>query len=404
MKRKVALLALAVLVLATVPITGAFGQTAAFTVEMGLEVPHGFSTRVLAPIDHDTPTLNVTTNDVVDLFGGGVVLAEGKSPQEWHSENTQELDSPFGLVLSDPDADLEGVNSDYRFNVMALDTPTDPDCGATADDACVIDGSSVFNGGNRFDGPAEGHFFVRIAATPNTTLWVTSPFNVNRLSALKINVVATGADTQAEIDGAAADIRALETDAAKALHAKLSVTSTKHRTASGQVVHDAYAGYDTATFALLDFYPARLVIKKGEKVRWHFSSLHIEQHGLAFPYQTGIGIANNEAFIPACDPDGAGEGPDTLPDFETFSCPDGGELEFDIGHRMAAKLGDGSFPGGSKKVEASGLRGANIPSAPGLAGGLDPWDLRFTKTSDSAGFKYVCTFHGRFMNATVVVK
>ncbi|MDQ3962601.1 MAG: hypothetical protein M3277_01590 [Actinomycetota bacterium] len=406
MKRKLALLALGALVLATVPVTGALGQTGTFTVEFGFEVPRGFSNRVLAPIDHGTPTLNVTTNDVVDLFGGAVVLPEGTTPMEWHSDNTQELDAPFGLVLSDPDADLEGVNADYKFNIMAIDTPTDPDCGATADDACVIDGTTLFNGGNRFDGPAEGHFFVRIAAPPGTTLWATSLFGVSRLSALKINVVATGVDTQAEIDAAATKLRALETDAARALDAKLRTRSTKHRTASGQVVHDAWAGYDTATFALFDFYPARLVVKKGEKVRWHFSNLHIEQHGLAFPLKSALDISNNEGFIPSCDPDGdEGEGPDVLPNFETFSCDDpAAELEFDSGRRFTAEIGDGRFPGGSKKFEGSGLRGANIPSAPGLAGGLDPWDLTFTKASADKGYKYICTFHGRFMNATVVVK
>jgi plastocyanin len=383
--------------------------TADYTVEMGFGVPHGFSTRVLAPIDHGVPTLNVAMDDVIDLVGGTTLLPEGTGPIEWHSDNTQELDSPFGLLLSDPDADLqEPFPSDapYKLNVAGLDIPTDATCGATADAPCEIDGSSLFSGGNRFEGPgaADGHFFVQMTASPGTTLWATSAFSVNRLSALKINVVATGVDTQAFVDEAAAAIRARERDAASALHAKLSKASTSHKV-GGKRVWDAYAGYDTDTFALLDFYPTRLVIKKGDKVRWHFSNLTVEQHGIAYPLSAAKDIVSNEAFIPVCDPDGdSGEGPDTFTvDFETFTCPSG-ELELDMGRGLTAESGDGKYPGGAQNIENSGFRGPNIPSAPGLAGGTDPWDLTFTKTSSDRGFKYICTFHGGFMNAFVVVR
>lgn len=407
--RKLTLLTAATAVMMGVPVVANAQATADYTVEMGFEVPHGFSSRTLAPIDHGTPTLNVAKNAVIDLFGGAALLPEGTGPLEWHSENTQELDSPFGFILSDPDADLEEpfpTDAPYKFNA-GLDTPTDSTCGSTADAPCEFDGTSFLWGGNRFTGAPgdpEGHFFVEITANPNTTLWATSPFGVNRLATLKINVVSTGVDTQTFVDDAAADIRTTETDAASALHAKLSKASTSHKV-GGKRVWDAYAGYDTDTFALLDFYPTKLVIKKGDKVRWHFSQLTIEQHGLAFPLDSAKNIAANEAFIPVCDPDGdSGEGPDTnTVDFETFSCPSG-TLELDMGRVFTAESGDGKFPGGATKVETSGFRGHNIPSAPGLAGGTNPWDLVFTKTSSAKGYKYICTFHGGFMNAYVVVR
>lgn len=381
--------------------------TADYTVQMGFGVPHGFSTRTLAPIDHGTPTINVAMGAVIDLKEGAAVLPEGIGPLQWHSDNTRELDSPYGFILSDPDADLqEPFPSDapYKFN-SALDLPTHGTCGATADAPCVVDGSEFVYGGNRFDGPAaaDGHFFVEINATPGTTLWATNPFNVNRLATLKINVVATGVTTQEFIDDAAAAIRTTERDAASALHTKLSTASTSHKV-GGKRVWDAFAGFDTDTFALLDFYPTKLKIKKGDKVRWHFSTLAIDQHGLAFPLDAAKDVVAN-GFIPVCDPDGdAGEGPDTFTvDFETFTCPSG-TLELDLGRDLTAKSGDGRFPGGPQMVENSGLRGRNIPSAPGIVGGTDPWDLKFTKKSSDKGYKYICTFHGGFMNAFVVVR
>ena len=407
-RRKLALLMAVTAVTMGIPVVANAQATADYTVEMGFDVPHGFSTRTLAPIDHGTPTLNVAPDAVIDLFGGAALLPEGTGPLQWHSDNTRELDAPFGFLLSDADADLqEPFPSDapYKFNA-AIDVPTDATCGGTVDNPCEFDGSSLLWGGNRFTGgpgDPEGHFFVQITAPPNTTLWATSPFNVNRLATLKINVVATGVDTQAFVDTAAARIRTLERDSASALHTKLSKASTSHMV-NGKRVWDAYAGYDTDTFALLDFYPTKLKIKKGDKVRWHFSTLHIEQHGLAFPLGAGKEAASN-GFIPVCDPDGdGGEGPDTFTvDFETFTCPSG-TLELDLGRDLTDDSGDGKFPGGAQRVENSGLRGHNIPTAPGVVGGTDPWDLTFTKKSSDRGYKYICTFHGGFMNAFVVVK
>ena len=407
-RRKLALLMAVSAVTMAIPAVANAQATADYTVELGFEVPHGFSTRSLAPIDHGTPTINVAQNAVIDLFGGAALLPEGTGPLEWHSDNTQEIDSPYGFLLSDADADLvDPFPSDapYKFN-SAIDTPTDATCGNTADAPCEVDGSTFVWGGNRFTGAPddpEGHFFVQISAPPGTTLWATSPFAVSRLATLKINVVATGVDTQEFIDQAADRIRTREQDAASALHAKLSKASTSHRV-NGRTVWDAYAGYDTDTFALLDFYPTKLKIKKGDKVRWHFSTLNIEQHGLAFPLNSAKEIASN-GFLPVCDPDGdAGEGPDEFTvDFETFTCASG-TLELDLSREMLKESGDGKFPGGTKKVENSGLRGSNIPTAPGVAGGTDPWDLTFTKASSDKGYKYICTFHGGFMNAYVVVR
>jgi plastocyanin len=391
-----------------VPMVANAQATADYTVIAGFDVPHGFSPRILAPLDHGIPTINIESGDIVNIVGGGVVLPEGTGPVEWHSDNTQELDSPYGLIVSDPDGDLTDpftADAPYKLNTAAIDTPTDADCGATADAPCAINGLSFFNGGDRFASSEAGDFFIQVTANAGSTLWMTSPFGEGRLLSLRINVVADGVSTQAAIDTAADAIEAKESDAAAALHAKLSKASTSHMV-NGKRVWDAYAGYDSNTFALLDFYPTKLKIKKGDKVRWHFGSLHIEQHGLAFPLKAAKEILNN-GFLPVCDPDGdadGADGPDTFVDFETFTCPDGTVLELDLSRDLTDESGDGKYPGGAQKVENSGLRGENIPTAPGIAGGTDPWNLTFTKVSSDKGYKYICTFHGGFMSAFVVVR
>ena len=405
MKRKLALLAAAVMAAAVLPMADANAATT-YVVHLGAEVPHGFSVRAFAPLDHGIPTINVAKNDVIDFNAGGVfLLPADEGPLEFASENMIDLDSPFGVLLSDPDPDLEQpfpTDAAYKFNLGPNNFV--PDCGASAADPCAFDGSDFFNSGARDQ--FEGHLFVEITANPGTTLWAIPPNGVpSRRATLKINVVATGVDTQAFIDDAYNEQLTEEQDSAAALNAKLQVGTTRHKV-GGHYVYDAYAGYDTPTFALFDMYPAKLNIHVGDKVRWHFSQLTIEMHGLAFPFEKSVAIANEEGGVPVCDPDGdSGPGPDTFDvDFETFTCPSGsGDLEFDLLPVLLDKSGNGKYSSG-KDVENSGLRGQNVPTAPGIVGGEAPYDLTFTEPSDSKGYQYACTFHGAFMNARVRVK
>lgn len=402
--QKLALLTAVTAVTMGIPVVANAQATADYTVEMGGEMPHGFSTRVMAPLINGQPTIDVATGSVIDLVGGALLIPAGENPQDWAAENTGGLDLPFSQIASDPDADLTEpfpTVAPYRAHLFGLPA-TDPDCGAAAESPCAFSGSGTLFGGDR--SPFDGHFFVEVTALPGTTLWAVNPTNVNRQSSLRIRIVATGVSTQEFIDEARDMWVAHEQDTAKALYEKLNTTSTKHKTKSGQVVHDGYVGYDTETLVLFDMFPANIVVKKGEKVRWHFSHVSIEIHGAAFPLKAGLNAANN-GFIPVCDPDGTGEGPDTFSvDFETFSCPEGsGELELDLTADITDEVGDGRYPGGAQKVENSGLRGEDIPSATGLAGGQGTWDVVFTK-ANAKGYKYVCTVHGRGMLGKVTVK
>lgn len=401
--RKLALLTAVTAVVMGIPVVASAQATADYTVQMGSNVPKGFSTRVLAPTRNGVPTIDISSGDIVNLRRGAILLPEGQGPVEWASDNTQGLDTPFGFVASDPDADLQQpFPSDalYKCNICTL-PPTTPDCGASAEDPCIFDGSQLlFSGDVSVSG---NNFFVQFDQTPGNTTWAVGVQQYNRPSSLRINIVPTGVTTQAFIDEAAAELAAREKDEASALYAKLNSGSAKHKTASGQVIYDAFVGYDTDTIALFDMFPANLNIRKGDKVRFHFSQLSIELHGTALPLSSALEIVNN-GFLPVCDPDGdGGEGPDEFSvDFETFTCPSG-TLELDLTRDLTAESGDGKFPGGPQKVENSGLRGAIVPTAEDLAGGGAAWDLIFTKPN-AEGYKYICTVHGKSMAAKVTVR
>ena len=412
LKRFAALTAVALVASLTQIGTASAAET--FTVQMGLGVPKGFSARALAPMEGKAATIRIHKGDTVNLNGGGFLLPVGQGPLAWKADHGTDIDGTWAPFWSDPDADLTDpfpTDAPYKFGPAFLGVPSQ-DCGDDLASQCVFSGNdpdpvtgTLFSG-DRFEG--DGNWFVRIDANAGETVWAVPAFGpVNMKTALRIQVVPNPdpATTQAEIDAAKAELTTLERDTAKALDAKLRRTSTKHTTKNGTVVWDAYAGFDTQTIALLQFYPANLVIKKGDKVRWHISQAIVEDHTVTFPFSyaagdNGIGATG---VVPVCDPDGDGsEGPDNFTvDFETFTCPDpGDELELDLQMPFISKTGDGKFPGGK---EHSGIRGANIPETPNTPGSEAPYDLRFTK-KNLTGYRYACAIHGGFMDGRVIVK
>jgi plastocyanin len=150
-------------------------------------------------------------------------------------------------------------------------------------------------------------------------------------------------------------------------------------------------------------YPEKIKLDKGDTVRWHFDDLVNDFHTVTMPYKKALDISNN-GFLPVCDPDGDGDGPDTFDvDFETFTCPPAsGDLELDLTRDLTAQSGNGKF--GGNGLESSGLKFSELPSAPGLAGGGESWDVKFTEKSNDEGYRYICAVHGKFMSGWVVVK
>jgi len=304
----------------------------------------------------------------------------------WAAQNTGGIDKPFSVVSSDPD------DSAYKLNNQALFS-SDPTCG-TAADPCSYDGSTVVNSGTPFAAP---RFSVTIDGSPGDVIHVICLIHPEMR--MRIEVVAGGdpETTQEQIDARRMRERARDSDSAAALHNKLSKRQSKHVDRNGRVVWDAFAGYDGDGFALIANYPQRLVIRKGQRVRWHSSGLIYEDHTVTFPFDKGLKIALNEGGQPVCDPDGdGGPGPDTPPELEGPPfCNDPSQFEFDVSARFAERRGDNRH--GRKDFDSSGIFGS-------LNVGKSPYTLRFTRPTSNKGLRYLCLLHGRFMDGRVVVK
>ena len=406
-RRHIAAVGAIALLGAALPITSAQGGAPVpITVQMGLNVPNGFSTRALAPTEGKAATIRVHEGAIVNFKNGATLLPVGQGPLAWKADYASDIDSPFGPFDSDPDPDLTEPfpsQASYKLGPGFLGIPSE--CGA-ADNECVFSGANSDPVEGTLAGGDRGNFYVQIEAKPGETIWAVPGFGpVNMKTALRIQVVDPLATptSQAAIDNAKAKLVELERDTAEALDAKLRKTRSKHVNAQGQTVWDAYAGFDTATIALLQMYPAKLVINKGDKIRWHFSQLQVEDHTVTFPFNYAKDLSEN-GFLPVCDPDGdEGEGPDEFTvDFETFSCPNVEDtLELDLTDEFVAKKGNGEFPGGK---EHSGVRGANIPEAPLVPPTEAPFDLKFTDANMGDGYRYACAIHGTFMDGKVFVR
>ncbi|MGH2826104.1 MAG: hypothetical protein ACRDKF_03940 [Actinomycetota bacterium] len=319
-------------------------------------------------------------------FHTATLMPANVDPDLWAAQNTGGIDKPFSLASSDPD------DSAYKFNNQTI-FPSDPSCG-TADNPCSYDGSAVVNSGAFIDDP---RFSVRIDGTPGDV--VNAICLIHPKMRMRLNVVA-GADpetTQEQINARKLRVRARDSDSAAALHNKLSKRQSKHVTEDGRIVWDAFAGYDGPGFALLANYPNKLVIRKGQRVRWHSTGLEYEDHTVTFPFDKGRKISGTEGGQPVCDPDGdGGPGPDNPPELEGPPfCNDPSQFEFDISARFAERRGDKRHR--LRDFDSSGIFG-NIDV------GKSPYTLRFTRPTSDKGLRYLCVIHGTFMDGRVVVK
>ena len=341
------------------------------------------------------PELNVHQGDVINFVWAGfhtaTLLPAGEDADAWVAANATQIGQPFSVIALDPDdtgldTGSSAAKSAVKFN-NAVAFPSVFTCGAQAN-PCTYDGSSVLNSGLPLAEDAT-EFAAEINAAPGNSFWVVCLLHPNMR--LKVNVVAADqpATTQEEIDAFADATIAQDSDEAADLHKQLQ----KPRKKNG--VWQAYGGVDGDGFALLGMYPAKLTIRKGDKVRWRFDRLPFELHTVSFPFKKAAEIIRND-FAPACDPDGdAGPGPDGPPENEATICNDPSQVEIEFEPRTIHQYGNGKFNGND--FETSGVRGDFAPST-------DPYTLKFTKTSNKKGFRYLCMIHGGFMDGRIVVK
>jgi plastocyanin len=343
------------------------------------------------------PPMRVHQGDTIRFrargFHTATLLPAGTDVSSWVEDNASGLSDPFSLVVLDPD---EGTNArpGIKANNAAI-FPSDDTCGDAAN-PCPYNGQDVVNSGVPFESP---DFHVLIDAPPGSNVWVVCLVHASNMR-FRLRVVddTAATTTQEAIDRYRARTVAKDADEANALHHRLLSRQTRHRTATGRLVWDAYAGYDGPGFSLLGMYPKRMVVKRGQVVKWHFQQMLYEDHTVTFPFKRGVRISNG-VFTPACDPDGdAGPGPDNPPDTnQPPFCNDPSQLEFEIPAALAFPAGNTVHRSG-RDFDHSGIEGSNFHA------GKDPYRLRFAKVSRRKGFRYMCAIHGGFMSGRVIVK
>jgi plastocyanin len=340
------------------------------------------------------PELNVHQGDTLTFTNAGFHTAtllptSVTDVDQWIQDNEIGIDKPFSILQTDPDdTPLDPGGSEQKpstkFN-NAVAFPNPQDCGGEGLPPCEYAGDTLLNSGAFFT-----TWSATINTTPNTSGWAVCLLHPEMT--LKINVVPSGqpTSTQAEIDSYLETQGGADADAALDKHKELS---KKHVKKNGK--WQAWNGFDGDGYALIAMYPRRLEIKKGQRVEWNFNLLH-EPHTVTFPKDKARDFFRQDS-PPYCDPDGDdGPGPDNPAETQDPPfCLDPLQVEFDLQAKSVNPYGDGKFR--SRDYESSGFRGPQI-------GNIDSYTLKFTKKSDSKGYKYMCMIHGPFQSGTVEVK
>ena len=328
------------------------------------------------------PSLRVHKGDTIKFKGSAALAPANVRIKQWVRNNTKGVGKKWSIAVRDGDEPKQHLKLNNRviFNAQR-------GCGYGAK-PCAYDGSRVVANGAFFGRPK---FVVKINADVGDVIWALNLLQPR--ARMRIEVVAKGATAtkQSAIDRYKK--RQLKRDAARAraAHNRLLGYHRVTRDSSGTLVKHALAGYDGKGFALLAMYPRKVHIRKGQKVKWHFSRLRYEDHTVTFPQGKAAKVAQN-SIAPFCD---TGPGPDDPPQIQGPPfCNNPDDLELDIKPRFAFRRGDNRYRGGD--YSNSGLYGANIKV------GASPYKLKFAR-SNRKGYKYLCMLHP-FMKGKVAVR
>lgn len=370
------------------------GGALTIQVAESLEGVPGESLRFLAPY-----TIRVHRGDTVtfDLRNGhsAGLLPEDENAQDWLDANWYSATGPYSPAVSDDEA------GELIDNFRAIDEPSDPACGKTGEPACEYNGNTFVYSGSIFgEEPPAGEpfpetmtFTTTIDAQPGTRIWVVDlVFPGERM---KIEVVANGAaaTTQAEIDTARVSQLAADQEWAEAMHAKMKNKRSSHVAQDGTRVWDAWAGVDNDHASLNQFYPRKLKVKKGQRVRWHFSQTQNQIHTVSLPIPA-IFNASFEFFGSyECDSPTAADQPAPEPSSEEVEpeCPAGTTLEFEFGDFLTG-FGNGTWSG-NNDIEHSGLRGSDLQHVSPPLAYKDPFTVKMTKATGKQSMNYLCFIH-----------
>ena len=345
-------------------------------------------------------TLHFTT----ESFHGVTLLPAGSEAGPWADEHAAS-GGPWSAFVADPD---EGPRA-ARVN-MSVATPSQP-CGWPGQSPCEFDGegdavAGPLNSGLALFPTASGtetrelSFSVTITAEPGTTIHAVDP--LHPAMAMTIDVVGTFAERsdmgaledESEAQFAADRTRATQLDRS---YARKRVK----KTAGGKTTWQAWAGVEEDGISLRRFYPRKLTIARGDRVKWVFTKNLYEAHSVTFPRGRATALAGAFPEI-VCDTDGdQGMAPDSQPSSTTYPfCSSFGQLELDVPAALVTAAGNGSVTT-AKDFEASGARGAAYATT------KSAYQLSFPKVSPKKGFLYACAIHEAAhapMQGAVVVK
>jgi plastocyanin len=340
------------------------------------------------------PPLEVHSGDTITFtfagFHTATLLPANTDVDTWVRDNTGP-GGQYSLIVPDPD---DGGTADQPAmkgnNLVAFPSVggSPATCGA-ADGPCEA-GSSVVNSGLPFR--RKSSFSVTVTGAVGDRIPVICLVHVAMRMNVEIVDAGAGTTTQNEIDRYLAETTARDARRASRLDHALSATHDSHRE-NGGIVWDAWAGVDARGFSLLGMYPARIDVRKGQRVQWHFDELIYEDHTVSLPI-TRASRFIAQTFTPLCDTDGDASGRRMKPDLPPPDLCSKGVVEFAVPAQVAWPRGNGTFEGTG--YENSGIRGSNT-------GETADYTLRFTDRSGARGFRYVCELHP-FMRATVVVR
>jgi plastocyanin len=369
---------------AALPATTAQAAPTAYTVHVGGDrevngvVVEGM--RFNAP-----PTFSVSQGDTItfafDGFHTATLLPDDTNATDWRDAHQTPLSGDYSTIVPDSD---DGAGT-FEFNPLVA-FPSDPQCG-TPTAPCDYDGKSVVNSGLPLAAPS---FTVTINDQPGSVIWVVCLIHPDMN--MKIQVVNNGGTptAQSAVDQYQADMTAEDDDSAAALIPKLQ-KPTHHKAANGKTYWDAYAGFDQEGYALDGMFPSTLHIKKGQRVRWHFSALMGNIHTVTFPRKQAIGLNHQFPALVCEGPTGDTPASPTGP-----PCADPTALELEVPGAALLPAGGHSYAGKATGMISSGIEGPGTLSSAS-------YSVRFTKTSTKKGFRYACIVHGGMMSGTVIV-
>jgi plastocyanin len=337
--------------------------------------------RFFAPANFSVHKGDTVTFNFAGFHTATLLPDDQQDPDIWRAQHQAGVTSDYSLVVPDSD---DGATQ-FQFNNADV-LPSDPQCGA-ASSPCAYDGKSVVNSGLPL---AANSFTVTITDNPGASIWVVCLLHSDMAMHIQVVPDNTAATAQSDITSYQSQTLAADRESAKALIPKLQ-RPTKHKDANGQVVWDAYAGFDQDGYGLDGMFPHALHIKKGQTVRWHFSQLMGNIHTVTFPKSQAVALNNQFGTVPSCE-GASGDTPPTSQNPPFCSDPAGLELHIPGAALLAA---------GTHNYHGSGFRNSGIEG--GGAPSVAPYDLKFTKRSGKGGFKYACIVHGAMMDGAVIV-